>query len=209
MLAAKGWNIDQLSAVGFASGRVLGRPGSDTVFVSDDALVLGFSLREGQATRFSVRRRDGSELTALETSATAFALRDPVALKDLATIAIQNAGDHELKTMLVLQLSVAGTAMPLDVPIALKAGGASSALQDAVKFGPVTAARELMDHLEANRLYYSQAVFRSLDFGDAGQRAGRLHLSWSAGQPAGRCTAGRLDRELPGVPHERQHPGRC
>ena len=26
--------------------------------------------------------------------------------------------------MLVLQLSVAGTAMPLDVPIALKAGGA-------------------------------------------------------------------------------------
>ena len=32
-----------------------------------------------------------------------------------------------------------------------------------MRFGGVRAARELMDHLEANRLYYSQAVFRTLD----------------------------------------------
>jgi hypothetical protein len=163
VLAEKGWDIDQLNAVGFASGRVLGRPGLDTVFVSDDALVLGFALREGQAVRFSVRRRDGNEVAALEATATAFALREPVALKELSTIAIQHAGDRDIRTRLALQLSVAGTAMPLDVPIALKAGGPSSALQDVIKFGAVSAAQELMDHLEANRLHYSQSVFRSLD----------------------------------------------
>jgi hypothetical protein len=163
ILSEKGWNIDQLNAVGFASGRVMGRPGMDTVFVSDDALLMGFVLRDGQALRFSVRRRDGSELAPSDASASAFALGQPTALKDLATISIQSAGDRDLRTLLMLQLSVAGTAMPLDVPIALKAGGPSSALQDVIKFGAVGAAQELMDHLEANRLYYSQAVFRSLD----------------------------------------------
>ena len=64
ILQAKGWNLEQLQTLGFASGRVLGRPGMDTVFVSDDALLLGFVLRDGTAVRFSVRKRDGSELAA-------------------------------------------------------------------------------------------------------------------------------------------------
>ena len=119
ILQAKGWNLEQLQTLGFASGRVLGRPGMDTVFVSDDALLLGFVLRDGGAVRFSVRKRDGSELAVLDSSATGFSLREPTALKDLSVIAIQNAGDRDLKTVLVLQLSVSGTAMPLDVPIAL------------------------------------------------------------------------------------------
>ncbi len=163
ILEAKGWNLEQLHTLGFASGRVLGRPGMDTVFVSDDALLMGLVLRDGSALRFSVRKRDGSELAALDSSATGFSLREPTALKDLSAIAIQHAGTSEIRTLLVLQLSVAGTAMPLDVPIALKAGGASSALQDVVKFGPSAAQAELVAHLVANRLHYSQAVFRSLD----------------------------------------------
>jgi hypothetical protein len=90
-------------------------------------------------------------------------LREPTALKDLSVIAIQNATDRDARTVLVLQLSVSGTAMPLDVPIALKAGGPASALQDVIKFGAAGAQQELTDHLVANRLHYSQAVFRSLD----------------------------------------------
>jgi hypothetical protein len=130
------------------------------VFVSDDALVLGFALRDGQAGRFSVRRRDGGEVAAEHSSPSAVAFRDPISIRDLQAIAIQTAGDLELKTSLVLQLNVAGTVFPLDVPIALRP---MSALQDAVKFGGVAAARELVDHLEANRFHYSQAVYRALD----------------------------------------------
>jgi hypothetical protein len=113
--------------------------------------------------RFSVRKRDGTELAALDTSNRGFSLREPTALKDLSVIAIQNAGNSDINTALVLQLSVAGTAMPLDVPIALQAGRRSNILQDAVKFGPALALQELIDHLMANRMHYSQAVFRSLD----------------------------------------------
>jgi hypothetical protein len=163
ILQAKGWNLEQLQTLGFASGRVLGRPGMDTVFVSDDALLLGFVLRDGTAVRFSVRRRNGAELAALDTSNRGFSLREPTALKDLSVIAIQNAGTTDLKTVVVLQLSVSGTAMPLDVPVALRPGGPASALQDVIKFGPAGAQQELTEHLVANRLHYSQAVFRSLD----------------------------------------------
>jgi hypothetical protein len=160
VLAAKGWNIDQLNAIGWATGRVLMRPDSDSVFISDDALVLGFTLRDGQASRFSVRQRDGSELVAEHSSATAFAFANPVPITDLQSISIHMMSEHELRTSLVLQLNVLGTVIPLDVPVAVRP---ITALQEVVRFGPVTAARELVDHLEANRLHYSQAIYRTLD----------------------------------------------
>jgi hypothetical protein len=160
VLAVKGWNIEQLNAIGWATGRVLGQAGSDSVFVSDDALLMGFTLRDGQAARFSVRRRDGGEVAAEHASASAVAFRDPVPIAELQAIAIQTTGDRDLRTALVLQLNVAGTAFPLDVPVALRP---LSTLQDAVKFGGVAAARELVDHLEANQLHYSQAIYRALD----------------------------------------------
>jgi hypothetical protein len=50
--------------------------------------------------------------------------------------------------------------MPLDVPIVLKS---MSVPREVVKFGSVAGARELIDHLEANRLHYTQAILRALD----------------------------------------------
>ena len=163
VLAVKGWDVDQLNRLGWSTGRVTVRQGSDSVFVSDEALVLGFALEEGQALRFQVRRRDAGEVVAQEQTPTAYLFREPVPLAELLSISVQNGADRELKTSLVLHLNVAGTVMPLDVPIALKPGGATSRAQECVRFGGVRAARDLMDHLEANRLYYSQAVFRTLD----------------------------------------------
>ena len=160
VLAAKGWDIEQLNAIGWATGRVLVRGGSDSVFLSDDALMLGLTLKDGQAARFAVRRRDGAAVPVERSSATALVFRDPMPITELRSIAIQTTGDHELKTSLVLQLNVLGTVFPLDVPVALRP---MSALQDAVKFGGVGAARELLDHLDANRLHYSQAIYRALD----------------------------------------------
>jgi len=46
------------------------------------------------------------------------------------------------------------------VPIVLKP---ASVPYKVVKFGTVGAARELVAHLEANRLHYTQAILRGLD----------------------------------------------
>src|SRR5262249_36590605 len=58
------------------------------------------------------------------------------------------------------QLNLFGTVMPLDVPIVLRP---MSVPWEAVKFGAAAPQRELMDHLNANRLHYTQAILRSLD----------------------------------------------
>ena len=49
------------------------------------------------------------------------------------------------------------------MPISLRPGGVNTAFQDAVKFRAMRAAPALVEHLEANRLHYSRAVFRTLD----------------------------------------------
>ena len=73
---------------------------------------------------------------------------------------MQFAGPQDLETSLVLQLNLLGTVMPLDVPIVLQA---DERAREVVKFGSVARARELVDHLEANRLHYTQAILRALD----------------------------------------------
>jgi hypothetical protein len=160
LLALKGWDIEQLNRVGWATGRVLMQAGSDSVFVSDDALVVGFSLRDGQAARFVVRLHTGQEVTPAVATETAFTFHAPLAITEVESIAVQFTGQQDLKTALVLQLNLFGTVMPLDVPIVLKP---MSVPREVVKFGSVRGARELVDHLEANRLHYTQAILRALD----------------------------------------------
>ena len=163
LLALKGWNIEQLNRVGWATGRVLMQAGSDSVFVSDDALVVGFSLREGQATRFVVRLHSGQEVAPVAATGTTFTFGAPLAITDLESIAVQPVPQQvppESRATLVLQLNLFGTVMPLDVPIALPP---TSVPLEVLRFGSVRAGSELVDHLEANRLHYTQAILRALD----------------------------------------------
>ncbi len=160
LLAIKGWDFEQLNRIGWAAGRTLMHAGSDSVFVSDDALLVGFSLRNGQAARFVVRLRTGEEITPAVATETTFSFSAPVSITELESIGVQFVASQELRTSLVLQLDMLGTVMPLDVPILLKP---MSVPREVVKFGNVTAAGELLAHLEANRLHYTQAILRNLD----------------------------------------------
>jgi hypothetical protein len=160
LLAAKGWDIEQLNRVGWATGRVLMQIGSDSVFVSDDALMVGFSLRAGQAGRFVVRLHTGQEVAPAAVTPTTFTFVAPIAITEIESIGAQYGGPQDLATSLVLQLNLFGTVMPLDVPIVLQP---MSVPREVVKFGNARAGRELTDHLEANRLHYTQAILRALD----------------------------------------------
>lgn len=160
LLAIKGWDLEQLNRIGWTTGRVLMQAGSDSVFVSDDALVVGLSLPEARAGSFVVRLHNGQQVTPAATTETSFSFNSPVSITELESIAVQFTGQHELKTSLVLQLNLLGTVMPLNVPILLKP---MSVPREVVKFGSVMAGRELVAHLEANRLHYTQAIMRGLD----------------------------------------------
>jgi hypothetical protein len=163
ILAVKGWNIDQVNHLGWLTGRVPLRPRSDSVFLPDEATLLSVGLRAGQAGRFQIRRRDNTDVQAQASSATSFVLADAIRFADLQSIAIQNAAEHDVNTSLVLSVSVQGSVVPLDVPIELRPRPANGAAQEVVRFGNVRASGELVQHLEANRLHYSRAVFQTLD----------------------------------------------
>src|SRR6185436_20795572 len=120
----------------------------------------GFSLPEARAGSFVVRLHNGQQVTPAATTENSFSFNSPVSITELESIAVQFTGQHELKTSLVLQLNLLGTVMPLNVPILLKP---MSVPREVVKFGSVTAGRELIAHLEANRLHYTQAIMRGLD----------------------------------------------
>ena len=163
ILAAKGWNVDQINRLATLSGLVPARAGSDSVFVADEAALLSVSLGAGQTGRIVIRKRDNSEVAAAESSPNSVVLAAAIPIADLRSISVQNAGAGEVRTALVLHVSIGGTVVPLDVPIPLRPGGVNTALQDAVKFSAMRAAPALVEHLEANRLHYSRAVFRTLD----------------------------------------------
>src|SRR5262249_57486486 len=111
----------------------------------------------GEGVGLGVRCQRGSEISPALATETAFSFSEPAALTELESIAVQFMGQADLRTSLVLQLNVLGTIMPLDVPVVLRS---MSVPYELLKFGLVTAARELMDHLIANRLYYTQAILR-------------------------------------------------
>jgi hypothetical protein len=60
------------------------------------------------------------------------AARSTFSITELESIAVQFTGQQDLRTLLVLQLNLLGTVMPLDIPVVLKP---ISVPREVVKFG--------------------------------------------------------------------------
>jgi len=166
-VASAGWDVAQFAALQKfgVRPRFLQVAGGLEVSASlpADSLVTGISLQPGQALAFEVLRIDGTLATLAETTPTSARLAAPEAVRELAAIGLRSAQLSPQRAVLTLQLSLFGTVGSIDVPVDLVPGGPFGSLQQAVVFDAGTAALQLTDHLMANRLHYSQAVFRSLD----------------------------------------------
>jgi hypothetical protein len=163
LAALKGFDVGQLTRLGTLAGRAPLRALSDSAFVPDDALLVGVALRGGLAANIVLRNRAGAELPAQSKSTSQHIPAAPVRFADLASIGLQlRPEDAALNITLRLSIDVQGSAVPLDVPVRLRAV-TPAVVQDAIRFNPARAAPELVRHLNANRLHYSQAAFARLD----------------------------------------------
>ena len=117
----------------------------------------------GTASQFQLRRLDGSLVATQSEETGGVSLTAPVAISEMKSISLQNAAAGQFTTSLTLQLNLFGTVTTLDVPINLRAGGPESDLQECVVFDAGEGMRELIAHLQANALYYTQAILRALD----------------------------------------------
>src|SRR5262249_28872649 len=109
-----------------------------------------------------IYRRDGSEQPALDGT--------PVALADVARIAIRgSSANADIDASIALTLLRNGVVFPLELPAVTIPRGAAEVRVAQINAGGGDV--NLKQHLMDNRLYYSQAVFRTLD---ATQIAGLL-----------------------------------
>ena len=207
LVARRGFDMAQVSRLAALAGQPALRDGSDGVFVPDESRLIGLQLLSGAVANLVVLARTGAQLPAQLRSATQLSLATPARLADLQSVVLQlRPEDAVLNATLRLQFDVQGTVLPLDIPLALKAAGAS--LQAAVVFNAVRAAPELLRHLQANRLHYSQAVFARLDASAVAGLLGRLTLrgqalgTWVEPQPlqvVGNSLVFRMTLPLTGV----------
>lgn len=161
--AQAGWQLDQIDRLGQMAGRLTVPARVNTAYLSDDALLLGVALRSGKASAFAVERRDGTNVSLVDVISTRASLAAPTAITEVASISIVHDGTTPLATSLTLHLSLFGTVATLDVPIELAAGGAGSDWQECVRIELPSGTRDLLDHLQANALHYTQAVMSRLD----------------------------------------------
>jgi hypothetical protein len=159
--ARAGWDLNQ---IGYGSD-VLKRPllhvNDNNVYLPEHVTLVGVSLRNAEASQFAVERRSGEQVALTNVSASGAALETPTELIDLASILVAKSMQLAATATLQLSLDSLGQRFPLDLPIYLVSG--SGGLQRVVTFSGERAGTELVDHLMANRLHYSQAVFRALD----------------------------------------------
>jgi hypothetical protein len=163
LAAAKGWDLDQVIRLGSVMSGVPLRPGSDSVFVPDDAQLLSVALRDGQAARFQVRKRDNTEVALNAITPTSFVLSAPTRFADLQAVSVQSSVDRDVTTTLALNLNANNAVVTLDVPVRFRSSTSVPSLQDVISFGAVEPSPELVEHLEAYRLHYSRAAYADLD----------------------------------------------
>src|SRR5215510_8609151 len=130
------------------------RRGSQSLFVPSDVRVEEGAVQSSvRAIKMVFVLRDGTRITDLSTS---------IALADVDRIAISGSDPAaDVSATGVLALSRNGVVFPLELPTVTVAKGAQE-----TKLIDVRAAGadvNLIQHLNDNRLHYSQAVFRSLD----------------------------------------------
>jgi hypothetical protein len=158
VLAAKGYDLAQVDYASKAVGRGLLRKDSDSLFLPRETVVTGLVVAQGSILKVQAKARSSGGI--VDVGADGVSLTQPLQVTEIESVRMTSAKDDEQSVALILQCNHLGVVFPLSIKLRL-AGG--SAVQDVIRFGVEQAGKELIDHLNANRLTYSQAIYRSLD----------------------------------------------
>src|SRR5262245_59622767 len=158
------WIPEEIRRASRITASPLIQPGNESVLLPREAQLEGVSLAlEGAGpviASITIRRQSG--LPALELTRTSIGWRVPgtVPLDELLEIVVgTGAGEGRATGSLTLEFTYRGAFFPLTMPMSV-AANASTAV---ARVGETEAVPELVEHLQANRLHYNQAIWSSLD----------------------------------------------
>ena len=160
------WNRDEILQVSHFFGKSIVRPNSDSIYLSDETELIGLTF--SGVTISSVRldrpgvKAEDNTFTVPEDSAF-IDFSSGIQLAELDGIYLSKKEDGKLTGSMKIRCALHGRPFSTpSIPLDLSKG---TAMQKAVSLqtDEISRQRELLEHLQANRAHYSQAVFRSLD----------------------------------------------
>jgi hypothetical protein len=151
------WTGNQASRLAGLLNLSVLRPTSSSLFLPTDVLVEDASVdAEGTAVKVIFRNVQGNIISSISRET-------PVSMKDVGRISLSGSNaSKDIQADVVLTLNRNGVRFPVELPsVTIAKGTTAETRLVQVKVGGADV--NLKKHLMDNRMYYSQAVFRSLD----------------------------------------------
>jgi len=150
------WSSDQVSRLSNLLGSAALRPESNAIFLPTDVTVEA-AVATGSDKPLTVMfcRRPGGSTSTVSAEA-------PIAMTDISRIALEGSSDRDVSATITLTVNRNGVRFPLELP-AVKVAAKTTSETRVVTVEPGGVNVNLKQHLNANKLYYSQIVYRSLD----------------------------------------------
>ena len=156
LMNEKLWSGEQISRLGNLLDRMVLRNDSSAIYLPSDVLVDTVTVSGDTALGFVLYTRSGARITTINAG-------QSVAVIDIARIAVSGSNaSEEVSAHITLSLNRSGVRFPLELPAVKVAPGTRSETR-VVQFSAGGVNANLKAHLNANKLHYSRAVFRSLD----------------------------------------------
>jgi len=151
------WTSEQASRLSGLLNRSILRVNSNSIYLPTDVTVEGGIVAAGGASLKIVFHNLQGGVAAIVSA------DRPLAMTEISAIGITGSSpDKAVSATVTLTVNRNGVRFPLELPsVTVPKGSASEIRVVTVKPGGVNA--NLKQHLSENRMYYSQAVFRSLD----------------------------------------------
>ncbi len=151
------WLSDQTARLSALLNLSVLRPTTNSLYLPTDVLVEDGAIEaDGAPLKVVFRNLQGTQLADVSPDA-------PVAMNNLSKIAITgSSSERDVDATITLTLNRNGVRFPVQLPsvrVAKGTGGQTPVVQ--IKAGGVNV--NLKQHLNDNRMHYSQAIFRSLD----------------------------------------------
>jgi hypothetical protein len=151
------WTVEQASHLSSLLGRMTLRPDSTALYLPTDVTLEGAIVSGGDIPLTVVfYKRQGGSVKEVSTSS-------PLALSDVSRIAISgSSASNDIAATVTLTVNRNGVRFPVDLPAVQIAKGTPGETRVAL-VSPGGVNSNLKQHLNDNKLYYSQVVYRSLD----------------------------------------------
>ena len=151
------WTPEQTSRLSGLLNLSVLRPGSNAIYLPTDVTVEGGVVSADGALMKSVfHTHQGATVSAISAE-------HPLAMSEVSLIGITGSSpERDISAIVTLTINRNGVRFPLELPAVTVSKGATGETR-VVQVKPGGVNTNLKQHLNTNRMYYSQAIFRSLD----------------------------------------------